>query len=268
MCIVGGALAMPRRGLARPRRGSEVGKHVFSGRALLGYPHWRGVALPLDAVEINDNAAGHGDHEGQFGLASVCAAPSRSMEVGTRREHRKLRRRTRVFAAAAVAGVLGIAGCASSPERDEPDSAPTSATPHASVTATVPTNSASAEVPEVPLSATTSISITVNGLIVTGFLQNNAATASLLSQLPLELSFADYGGREKIAGIPLPLSLDGMPSGGSAEPGTIAYYAPDQAIVLYYEPVGYYDGIIAIGTIDDVATVRDSPAFLGTITAN
>ena len=118
------------------------------------------------------------------------------------------------------------------------------------------------------MSAETSISITVNGKTVTGFLQNNAATASLLAQLPLELSFEDYGGQEKVAGIPLPLSLDGMPSGGSAEPGTIAYDVPDRAIVLYYEPVGYYDGIIAIGTFDDVATVRDSPAFVGTITAN
>ena len=113
----------------------------------------------------------------------------------------------------------------------------------------------------------TNITISVNGTSLTGVLQNNAASASLLAQLPLELSFEDYSGQEKIAGIPEPLSLDGMPSGGSAEPGTIGYYAPDQAIVLYYESVGYYNGIIPIGTFSDVATVRDAPAFVGTITA-
>ncbi|PXA67960.1 cyclophilin-like fold protein [Cryobacterium arcticum] len=114
----------------------------------------------------------------------------------------------------------------------------------------------------------TSITITVNGAAVSGVLQNNAASAALLAQLPLELSFVDFGAQEKIAGIPAPLSLDGMPPGGSAEPGAIGYYAPDQAIVLYYEPVGYFTGIIPIGTFTDVATVRDAPAFVGTITVN
>jgi hypothetical protein len=103
---------------------------------------------------------------------------------------------------------------------------------------------------------------------VSGVLHNNAATASLLAQLPLELSFEDYGGQEKIAPIPTPLALDGMPSGGSAEPGMIGYYAPDQALVLYYEPVGYFDGIIPLGGFDDVAAVRDAPAFTGTVAAN
>jgi hypothetical protein len=118
------------------------------------------------------------------------------------------------------------------------------------------------------MTATTDITISVNGTTVSGRLQNNAATTSLLAQLPLELSFEDYGGQEKIAPIPSPLILEGMPSGGSAEPGTIGYYAPDQALVLYYDTVGYYDGIIPLGTFDDVAAVRDSAAFTGILSAN
>ena len=114
----------------------------------------------------------------------------------------------------------------------------------------------------------TNITISVNGTTVTGVLHSNAAVASLLAQMPLELSFEDYSAQEKIADIPAPLSLDGMPSGGSAEPGTIGYYAPDQALVLYYEAVGYFNGIIPLGTFNEVATVRDAPAFVGTITAN
>ncbi|MGC5172741.1 cyclophilin-like fold protein [Microbacterium sp. DT81.1] len=113
----------------------------------------------------------------------------------------------------------------------------------------------------------TSITITVNGTTVRGTLQDSAATVSLLAQLPLELSFEDYGGQEKIATLPAPLAMDGMPPGGSAEPGTIGYYVPDQALVLYYDTVGYYNGIIPLGRFDDVATVRDAPAFTGTMTA-
>lgn len=111
----------------------------------------------------------------------------------------------------------------------------------------------------------TSIVITVNGTAVTGALENTPAAASLVAQLPLELSFADYGGQEKIAAIPEPLALDGMPSGGSAEPGTIGYYAPDRALVLYYDTVGHYPGIIPLGTFDDVTTVQNAPAFVGTV---
>ncbi|MCS5721717.1 cyclophilin-like fold protein [Herbiconiux sp. CPCC 203407] len=115
------------------------------------------------------------------------------------------------------------------------------------------------------MSSDTRITVTVNGSTVTGTLVESAATASLVAQLPLELSFTDFGGQEKIATIPAPLDLDGMPSGGSAEPGTVGYYAPDQALVLYYDSVGYYEGIIPLGTFDDVAAVRDAPAFTGTL---
>lgn len=114
--------------------------------------------------------------------------------------------------------------------------------------------------------STTTISITVNGATVEGALQDNAATASLLEQLPLELSFADFGGQEKIARLPAPLVLDGMPAGSSAEPGTIGYYAPDQALVLYYDSVGYFTGIVPLGTFDNVAAVRDASSFAGSVT--
>jgi len=114
----------------------------------------------------------------------------------------------------------------------------------------------------------TGITITLDETTITANLHASAATSSLLAQLPLELSFEDFGGQEKIATLPAPLALAGMPAGSSAEPGTIGYYAPGQALVLYYDTVGYYNGIIPLGTFDDVAAVRDAPAFTGTVTAN
>ncbi len=101
------------------------------------------------------------------------------------------------------------------------------------------------------------ITIQIDGETVTGTLSGNAAARSLIEQLPLTLSFSDYGGKEKIAELPEPLSLDGVPAGDDADPLTIGYYAPDQALVLYYEHVGYFPGIVRIGSFDDLATIRD-----------
>ena len=101
------------------------------------------------------------------------------------------------------------------------------------------------------------ITIQIDGETVTGTLSGNTAARSLFEQLPLTLSFDDYGGKEKIAELPEPLSLDGVPAGDDADPLTIGYYAPDQALVLYYEHVGYFPGIVRIGSFDDLATIRD-----------
>ena len=101
------------------------------------------------------------------------------------------------------------------------------------------------------------ITIQIDGETVTGTLSGNAAARSLFEQLPLTLSFSDHGGQEKTAELPEPLSLDGVPAGDDADPLTIGYYAPDQVLVLYYEHVGYFPGIVRIGSFDDLATIRD-----------
>ena len=101
------------------------------------------------------------------------------------------------------------------------------------------------------------ITIQIDGETVTGSLSGNAAARSLFEQLPLTLHFRDHGGQEKSARLPEPLSLDGVPAGDDADPLTIGYYAPDQVLVLYYEHVGYFPGIVRIGSFDDLAAVRD-----------
>jgi hypothetical protein len=147
----------------------------------------------------------------------------------------------------------------------------THATPSTATTAPpAPPPTSGAEAPalteEASVSTDHSVRIIFGGTTVRRSLQDNAATASLLVQLPLQLSFGDFGGQEKIAPLPAPLPLFGVRPGSVAQPGTIGYYAPSQALVLYYDNVGYYDGIVPIGTFDDVATIRDAPAFTGTIT--
>ena len=108
-----------------------------------------------------------------------------------------------------------------------------------------------------PAADSTPITIDITGQSVSGVLHNNTTARALIDQLPLTLTFRDHGGQEKIADLPAPLSLEGMPAGNDAEPLTIGYYAPEQALVLYYENVGHFKGIVRIGTFEDLPAVRD-----------
>ena len=145
--------------------------------------------------------------------------------------------------AAIIALALSLAGCST------PSNGPASTTPPPSPPETTPAAAGSSQL--------TPITIQIDGETVTGTLSGNAAARSLIEQLPLTLSFSDYGGKEKTAELPEPLSLDGVPAGDDADPLTIGYYAPDQALVLYYEHVGYFPGIVRIGSFDDLAPIRD-----------
>ena len=87
---------------------------------------------------------------------------------------------------------------------------------------------------------------------MTGTLFDTTAARSLIDQLPLELTFTDHGGQEKIADLPAPLSFEGMPAGNDADPLTIGYYAPDRALVLYCEQVGHCNGIVRPGEFDEL----------------
>ncbi|WP_163167735.1 cyclophilin-like fold protein [Arthrobacter sp. Alg241-R88] len=156
---------------------------------------------------------------------------------------------------AIIALAVPLAGCnttsngpASTPE---PPSSPTETS-----TAAEGSSSQPSPVPSSPADSTP-ITIEIDGGTVTGTLSGNATARSLIGQLPLTLSFRDYGGQEKIAELPEALSLDGVPAGASAEPLTIGYYAPDQALVLYYERVAYSRGIVRIGSFHDLAAIQD-----------
>lgn len=86
-------------------------------------------------------------------------------------------------------------------------------------------------------------------------LWDNPAAQDLIGQLPLTLDFSDYGGQEVLAEPPQPLTMEGMPSGESAPAGTIGWYNPGSAIVLYYTDVGQFNGIVRIGEMDGDLTV-------------
>ena len=115
-------------------------------------------------------------------------------------------------------------------------------------------------------STTTPIVIELQGQRIAGELDGSATSTSLLAQLPLTLAFRDDGGQEKLSHLPAPLDLDGAPAGSDAAPLTIGYYVPDQSLVLYYRDVGFFHGIVPLGTYEHTDAIKNQPdGFTATI---
>lgn len=97
---------------------------------------------------------------------------------------------------------------------------------------------------------TTLIHVVVGETVLQATLWDNAATRSLLDQLPLTLPIQDFAQQEKTSTPPRPLSMDGMPAGDDPEPLDVGYYAPDGVLVFFYADVGYFPGIARLGHFD------------------
>jgi hypothetical protein len=119
---------------------------------------------------------------------------------------------------------------------------------------TDPVTSASSEIasatPTIEEPAVTAIRITVGDQTFTAQLADNPTARDLVDQLPLTLRFRDFNGVEKIAKLPRPLTMDGVPAGADPEINDIGYYAPSGDLVLYYGDVGYFTGIVRICRVD------------------
>jgi hypothetical protein len=107
----------------------------------------------------------------------------------------------------------------------------------------------------------TNIRITVDGRTFTAQLADNPTARDLVDQLPLTLRFRDFNRVEKIAELPRPLTMDGVPAGADPEINDIGYYAPSGDLVLYYGDVGYFNGIVRIGRLDaeDMSVIESQP---------
>ena len=77
----------------------------------------------------------------------------------------------------------------------------------------------------------------------------------------LTLQFRDFNRVEKIAELPRPLTIDGVPAGADPEINDIGYYASSGDLVLYYGDVGYFTGIVRIGRLDaeDMSAIEPQP---------
>ena len=107
----------------------------------------------------------------------------------------------------------------------------------------------------------TDIRITVGDQTFTAQLAENRTARDLVDQLPLTLRFRDLNGVEKIAKLPRPLTMEGVPAGDDPEINDVGYYAPSGDLVLYYGDVGYWNGIVRIGRLDaeDMSFIERQP---------
>ena len=107
----------------------------------------------------------------------------------------------------------------------------------------------------------TTIRITIDNRPISAQLADNSTARDLAGQLPLTLTFRDFNRVEKIASLPRPLTMEGVPAGDDPEVADIGYYAPDNNLVLYYGDVGRWNGIVRIGRFnsDDLGFVSDQP---------
>ena len=93
----------------------------------------------------------------------------------------------------------------------------------------------------------TTIRITVDDEVITARLADNPTAQDLVDQLPLTLNIRDFNRLEKVAKLPQPLTMEGVPAGDDPEINDLGYYAPSGDLVFYYGDVGYFNGIVRIG---------------------
>jgi len=98
------------------------------------------------------------------------------------------------------------------------------------------------------------ITVTIAGEALDANLFDNQAAQELEKELPITMTFRDFGPslEEKIGDLSEELSTEGMSSGEDPEPGDIGYWSPQPRVVLYWGDVSYYEGIHRIGRFEDV----------------
>jgi hypothetical protein len=94
------------------------------------------------------------------------------------------------------------------------------------------------------------IRLSFNNQEIVVALEDNSASRSLLSQLPLELKFENYGSTEKISYLPKKLDITGAP--GSCTPKTydLTYYSPWGNLAFFIKDFRNSNGLIPLGRIE------------------
>lgn len=100
----------------------------------------------------------------------------------------------------------------------------------------------------------------IDGKELSVTLFDSPAANDLYSILPLELTFEDYNGIEKIGYLPRELNTDGEPNEFDPTIGDLALYKPWGNISIFYNEFGLSNGLISLGKIDsdiEVLATRD-----------
>ena len=81
-------------------------------------------------------------------------------------------------------------------------------------------------------------------------LEDNPATRDFYAQLPLNLEFSDYVGKEKISNaLPKPLNTSGL-NGYEPQIGDLFYFAPWGNLGIFYAKQPFHSGLVRLGCVD------------------
>lgn len=94
------------------------------------------------------------------------------------------------------------------------------------------------------------IKMVINGQEIGITLYDTPTANALYEALPMELSFSDYNGTEKIAYPPETLPTEGEPDGCDPEIGDFCLYAPWGNLCIFYQDFRYSQSLIKLGHVD------------------
>ena len=97
------------------------------------------------------------------------------------------------------------------------------------------------------------IKMTFNDEEVMVRMHDNPTTRDFLAMLPLTVTLEDYAGTEKITRLSKRLSTKDAPAGSDPSVGDFTYYSPWGNIAIFYQDIGYADGLIFLGSIKPAA---------------
>lgn len=94
------------------------------------------------------------------------------------------------------------------------------------------------------------LKLTVEGQELSITLYDTPAANALYDMLPLELTFEDFNGVEKISYLTDELPTEGEPEGCDPDVGDFCLYAPWGNLSIFYQDFQYSDSLIMLGHID------------------
>ncbi len=94
------------------------------------------------------------------------------------------------------------------------------------------------------------LKMTVNGQEVVITLYDTPAANALYDMLPLDLTFEDFNGIEKISYLSQELPTEDEPDGCDPDVGDLCLYAPWGNLSIFYQDFRYSDSLIMLGHID------------------
>lgn len=95
------------------------------------------------------------------------------------------------------------------------------------------------------------MTMTINGRDYSFTLSGTSTAASLSGMLPLELSFEDFAGTEKISYTPQRLSVSASEMGHAPAAGDLCVYVPWGNLCLFYKDYHYSDELVFVGRVEE-----------------